>query len=224
MSVTRAGIIAAVSPSLLPSTRILEGIVTTMTDVAALDSVNIAPMGPMVDADFNRLVLRPFTSSTTYRNLKATGEGVFHITDDALLIARGAIGKVTAYWSGGPSRGSSSAPVRPADAVRGVVLTGACRYYEFRVISLDDSRERTRIEAQVVNRGTLRDFIGFNRARHAVLEAAILATRIHLTGAAAVLAEFDRLMSPIEKTGGEEEHQAMRELRAYVGSAVRTVD
>ncbi len=39
-----------------------------------------------------RFVLRPFRTSTTYRNLKAHGEGVLHITDDVLLLARTAIG------------------------------------------------------------------------------------------------------------------------------------
>ena len=34
------------------------------------------------------------------------------------------------------------------------------------------------IVADVVDSGRLRDFFGFNRAKHAVIEAAILATRI----------------------------------------------
>ena len=45
---------------------ILEGIVTTLNDDATL---NIAPMGPRVDPGTNlaRFELRPFRSSTTYR-------------------------------------------------------------------------------------------------------------------------------------------------------------
>ena len=55
---------------------ILEGIVTTINDDGTL---NIAPMGPRVDnsASLARFDLRPFRTSTTYRNLKARGEGVF---------------------------------------------------------------------------------------------------------------------------------------------------
>jgi hypothetical protein len=194
--------------------------------------INIAPMGPLVDAGMTRLILRPFTSSTTYRNLKATGQGVFHVTDDALLMARGAMGRLAAVWSDGQPSDHAAAPagetdeqgrwlqpVRRADVVRGVVLVRACRYYEFIVTELDDREPRTRIEAKVVNVGRLRDFFGFNRARHAVLEAAILATRLHLTGAGPVLAEFDRLMVAVEKTGGVDEHQAMAELRAFVVSS-----
>ena len=46
--------------------------------------------------------------------------------------------------------------------------------------SIDASGERVNIEAEVVHIGRTRDFFGFNRAKHAVVEAAILATRLHL--------------------------------------------
>lgn len=181
---------------------ILEGV---MTSLDAAGNVNIAPMGPIVDDAMKTLILRPFTSSTTYKNLKANGECVFHVTDDALLIARAAIGKV-------------QAPTQPAKHVNGVVLTGACRYYECKVTQLDDSEQRTRIVAEVVASGRLRDFFGFNRAKHAVVEAAILATRLHLTGREPVLEEIDRLQTMVEKTGGDEEHEAMRLLRDYASA------
>ena len=41
-----------------------------------------------------RFLLRPFPTSQTYRNLKAHGEGVLHVTDDVLLLARAALGPV----------------------------------------------------------------------------------------------------------------------------------
>ena len=66
---------------------------------------------------------------------------------------------------------------RPADVVAGRILLDACRYYEFRVVELDDREDRTTIVAETVAQGRLRDFFGFNRAKHAVVEAAILATR-----------------------------------------------
>lgn len=174
---------------------------------APAEQANVAPMGPIVDAGFTRFVLRPFKSATTYRNLKATGVGVFHVTDDALLIAKAAVGKV---------RCGADVACRPAGTVAGVVLTGACRYYELKVVDLDDREDRTTIVADVVGSGTLRDFFGFNRARHAVLEAAILATRTHLTGTRPVLDEYARLAVIVEKTGGPGEREAMRFLTGYV--------
>ena len=70
---------------------ILEGIVTT---VSAAGEINIAPMGPRVEPTMERLLLRPFRTSRTYRNLREHPEGVFHITDDVLLLAQAAIGVV----------------------------------------------------------------------------------------------------------------------------------
>ena len=175
----------------------------------AAGRVNIAPMGPMVNDSMSQFILRPFTTSTTYKNLKATGQGVFHVTDDALLVARAAIGPVDP---------NGDVAVRPADHVEGLVLTGTCRYYELQVVDLDDRQERTTITARVVAAKTLRDFFGFNRARHAVLEAAILATRVHLTGPQLVLDEIERLQTMVDKTGSATEHQAMDLLRSYVSA------
>ena len=98
---------------------ILEGIVTT---VSPEGQINIAPMGPRVDAAMRRLLLRPFPTAQTCRNLREHGEGVLHVTDDVLLLARAAVGALDPV-----------PPLVPAARVRGWVLTGACRYYEFRV-------------------------------------------------------------------------------------------
>jgi len=193
---------------------ILEGIMTSLSAQPAGGSmesrVNIAPMGPIVDEAMTRLIFRPFKTSTTYKNLKATGEGVFHVTDDALLVARAAIGRVVV---------DAQVSVRPAQRVTGLVLTGACRYYEVEVVQLDDRQERTRIEARVVASGRMRDFFGFNRAKHAVLEAAILATRVHLTGPALAAAQLDQLQVSVDKTGSTNERRAMDLLRAYVNGS-----
>lgn len=191
---------------------LIEGLMTTLAPdppPGAEPDINLAPMGPIVDPSLRRFVFRPFKTSTTYRNLKTTGEGVFHVTDDALMIARGAIGTLR----------PADVELRPAARVRGRIVAGACRYYELRVTELDDREERTTIRAEAMAAGTLREFIGFNRAKHAVIEAAILATRLHLTGAEPVLAELDRLQVIVDKTGAAAEHQAMRELREYVAAS-----
>ncbi len=67
---------------------ILEGVVTTL---AADGALNVAPMGPDVSEGLERFTLRPYRTSTTLRNLDATGAGVLHITDDVVLIAHAAI-------------------------------------------------------------------------------------------------------------------------------------
>ncbi len=177
---------------------ILEGLVTT-TD--ADGRPHLAPMGPRVNADFTRLVLRPFPSSQTGRNLLRHGEGVFHITDDAALIVRSAAGLL-----------SEVPPTRPAQKIRGFVLGDCCRSYEFVVRTADTSHERFELDAEVVATATHREFVGFHRARHALLEAAILATRFHLLPKSEIDAEFERLFKIVFKTGDPAEILAMHDL------------
>jgi uncharacterized protein len=181
---------------------ILEGIVTTLSEDG---TVNISPMGPQVDQSMRQLVLKPYQTSTTYRNLKRTGQGVFHVTDDVELLAYAAVGTPDPLPA-----------LADAQAVEGKILTGACRWYAFCVESLDDRRERTEIVCQIVDRGSLRDFFGFNRAKHAVLEAAILATRTGFLPAAEIMAQFEQLHILVHKTGGPAERRAFHFLQNFV--------
>lgn len=173
---------------------ILEGLVTSLN---AAGEINLAPMGPIVDDAMTRLVLRPFQTSTTFQNLRHRPQGVFHVVDDVLLIARSALHRLDAVPE-----------TIPAERIDGRVLKDCCRWYEFEIIDCDDSAERTRLEANVVHCGRIRDMFGFNRAKHAVLEATILATRLHLLPEAEVRARLTDLASPVEKTGGPTEREA----------------
>lgn len=185
---------------------ILEGLITTLNPDG---SVNLSPMGPIVDESMRELVLRPYQTSTTYRNLKRTGQGVLHVTDDVELLARSAVGKVDPLPA-----------MLSARAIEGKILANACRWYAFKVRSLDDSQERTTITAEVVDSGRIRDFFGFNRAKHAVVEAAILATRVRFLPPAEIEREFQRLAVPVEKTAGDPERRAFDFLKNYVQGAV----
>jgi uncharacterized protein len=151
------------------------------------------------------IVLKPFLETTTFRNVRATKAAIVNLTDDVMLFAQGAIS-------------SPQYPTVPAVIVRGVVLQAACSWRELEIHSIDDTPPRSRIEARVVHRGTHREFIGFNRARHAVLEAAILATRTHLLPAEQIQEEYARLQVIVDKTAGPREREAMALLTEYVRS------
>lgn len=181
---------------------ILEGIVTTRN---ADGTINIAPMGPIVDESMSWLKLRPFQTSLTFANLKRMRCGVFHVIDDVLLLAKAAVGRL-----------DEQPRLQPAEHIEGAVLGSACRWYEFEIEHLDDSTERAEILARVVHMGRLRDFFGFNRAKHAVLEAAILATRVHLLPPAELRREFGWLKRAVDKTAGPREAEAFELLEQYV--------
>jgi hypothetical protein len=182
---------------------ILEGIMTTQNSSGVL---NIAPMGPIVDESMQRLLLRPYQSSTTYQNLKQSRRGVFHVTDDVEMLAAAAIGQLP-----------PPATIDVAEA--GVpVLAGACRWYGVEVDTLDDSQERTEIVCRTTAQGRLRDFFGLNRAKHAVVEAAILATRIKMLPGEEIRRQYEQLSILVEKTAGDAERRAFEKLSKYVES------
>jgi hypothetical protein len=179
---------------------IVETIVTTMDSSGA---INFAPMG--VEWGDDIIVLKPFLETSTYRNVSATRVAVVNLTDDAMLFAQGAIS-------------SPQFPSVPANVVKGVVLEAACSWREVEVLTIDATPPRSRVETRVVHRGLKREFIGFNRAKHAVLEAAILATRTHLLPAEQIRDEFARLQILVDKTAGPREGEAMDLLTEYVRS------
>jgi hypothetical protein len=179
---------------------IVETIVTTIEPGG---SINFAPMG--VEWGHETIVLKPFLETTTFRNLSAGRAAVVNLTDDVMLFAQGAIS-------------SPQFPSVPATVVKGAVLEAACSWRELEVVSTDATPPRSRIEGRVVHRGFRREFIGFNRARHAVLEAAILATRTHLLPAEQIREEYARLQVMVDKTAGPREQEAMELLTQYVRS------
>jgi hypothetical protein len=179
---------------------IVEGIITSRD---AGGHVNFAPMG--VEWGEERLVLKPFLETTTFRNLTANRTAVFNLVDDVLLFAQAAIGSPQFPW-------------HPAERVAGAVLEAACSWRELEVEAIDATPPRSRIDARIVHRGRGREFIGFNRARHAVLEAAILATRVHMLPAAQIREELGRLEILVEKTAGPREREAWALLTDYVAT------
>jgi hypothetical protein len=182
---------------------------TIVTSLDAGGAVNCAPMG--VEWGDDTIVLKPFLDTATYRNLVATRAAVVNLTDDVRLFARAAI----------------SNPVFanvPAEVVRGVVLAECCSWREVEVRSIESSAPRSRIDSSVVHRGVRREFVGFNRASHAVLEAAIYATRRHLLPRTFIDSEFARLQVIVDKTAGPREAEAMALLTAFVASASASAD
>jgi len=179
---------------------IVETIVTTITEDG---TVNCAPMG--VEWGEDALVLKPFLETATYRNVLTTGTAVVNLVDDVRIFARAAIS-------------NPDYPVVPAVAVRGVSLEAACSWRELRVRAVDSTPPRSRIETTIVHHGFRREFIGFNRARHAVLEAAIYATRVHMLERAFVESELARLQVIVDKTAGPQEREAMALLAEHVRS------
>jgi uncharacterized protein len=141
---------------------IIETIVSTLDESG---EPNFAPMGVEPGPDF--ITVRPFRNTLTYRNMVSTGYGVVNFTDDALAYVESAL-----Y--------NAVLPNFPAKTAPGVVCRDACSWLELAVEFETGSDERAELQCRVLYRGRQKDFIGFCRASHAVIEATIMATRLKL--------------------------------------------
>ena len=186
----------------LPGAAIIETVTTTINPDG---SVNCAAMG--VEWGDETIVIKPYASTRTLRNLRATGAAVVNLTDDILLFTQAALGDPRPL-------------TRPTAAIDGAVLADACSWREVTVEAIDNGGPRARVTTHVVGGGTGREFLGFNRARHAVLEASILASRARMLAAAEIRAEVERLQVLVDKSAGPREREAMELVRRHVRAAV----
>lgn len=181
---------------------IVEGLVITAGEDGA---PHLAPMGPLVDRGLSAFTLRPFCTSTTFANIERTGVAVFHITDDVELLARAAIGRAET-----PTRFETIA------TAPGHVLADCCRWFALRVTMAEIDPPRATFHCEVTQSKSVRDWFGFNRAKHAIVEAAILATRIGILPDADIRNEMTRLTIPVQKTAGEQERRAWQLLVDFI--------
>lgn len=177
---------------------IIETIFSTVNDIG---QPNFAPMGVVWGED--ELTVRPFRQSRTCHNLLATGYGVASLSDDVLAFVQSGL-----Y--------DAVLPHFPASHVPGAVFQAACSWRELTVITVTGTAERAEVRCRVVGKGWQRDFLGFNRARGAVIEAAILATRLHLLDPATVAEALDGYEVIVNKTGDEAEKTAFEYVREFV--------
>lgn len=177
---------------------ILESIVTTCDRDG---HVNVAPMGPVVDGPGLRsFTLRPFEGSTTFKNLMETRQATIHVTDDVELFARTAIGHVEGD--------SITQSIQESGIVGFRRLVDCHRWFAVSIDEIRGEAPRFEMPCRIVAEGTVRPFFGFNRGKHAVIEASILATRIHLLDHVEIKRQMSDLQTLVEKTAGEEERRA----------------
>jgi hypothetical protein len=179
---------------------IRETIVTTMN---AAGAVHIAPLG--IIADGEGWIIAPFRPSTTLDNLRAVGFAVANYTDDVRVFAGCLTGRTS--W---PTVASAHVPVPR--------LAGAIAHAELSVTRITEDEQRPRFRCSIMHEVQHAPFRGFNRAQAAVIEAAILTSRLHMLPPEKVESELAYLEIAISKTAGPDEREAwdwlMEKIRA----------
>lgn len=184
--------------------RIVETIVTTTNEAGA---VHVAPLGLIEDGA--GWVIAPFRPSRTLDNLREVPFAVASHTDDVRVFA-------------GCLTGRRDWPTVPADVVNGARLASALSHWEFAVERVAEDETRPRFHCRLVHVGNHEAWSGFNRAQAAVLECAVLVSRLKMLPPEKIEAELKYLDIAVSKTAGPREREAwgwlMERVEAWRGA------
>ncbi|MDR2219222.1 MAG: DUF447 family protein [Methylobacillus sp.] len=166
---------------------------TVITTLNPDSTAHIAPFG--VRERDGHIIVAPFRPSASLDNMLRARCAVINFTDDVRIFAGALTGRCD--W-----------PVFPATRITGHVLAAALAHCELELIAIRDDDTRPELTFRVAHEVTHRPFRGFNRAQAAVLEAAVLVSRLHMLPPEKIAAETEYLKIAVEKTAGEREWQA----------------
>jgi len=180
---------------------IKETIITTLNEDG---SIHIAPMGVRHEDDY--YVIAPFKPSTTLKNLERSGQAVINMTDDVRIFA----GCLTGHYDW---------PTIDVSAINGKRLAAALSHIEIEVAHQEGDGLRPVFYCSEKHQETHAPFMGLNRAKAAVLEAAVLVSRLHMLPDEKIDNEIEYLQIAIDKTASEHELEAwgwlMNRIRTY---------
>ena len=154
---------------------------------------HIAPMG--VHEQGAHFLVMPFKPSTTLDNILETGHAVLNSTDDVRVFA-------------GCLTGRRDWALCSCDRIDGFRLRDSLSHLELELVRHEADEQRPRLYCKVLHEALHQPFKGFNRAQFAVIEAAILVSRLHLLPFAKIETEIEYLRIGVDKTAGEREREA----------------
>ncbi len=166
---------------------------TIISTVNSQGDVHITPFG--IQMQDGLVVISPYKPSATLENILATQHAVMNLTDDVRVFA-GALTSRQA-WS-----------LTPTDKVAGYRLKETLAHKELKLVKTNEDALRPQLFLEVIHEVQHQSFLGFNRAQAAVIELAVLASRLNMLAKEKVLSEMQYLQIAIDKTAGERELQA----------------
>lgn len=185
---------------------IRESIITTLHDNG---QAHITPMGAHETP--NGLMLAPYKPSATLNNLLRTGCATINYTDDVRIFAGCIIGQRD--W-----------PTVPTNTIEGIRLQNCLAHAEVNVMLQEQDEVRPKFYCEIVFEQTHAPFHGYNRAQNAVIELAILVSRLNMLPKQKIQSEIDYLRIGLEKTAGKREFEAWGWLMQKVNTHLQIED
>lgn len=162
---------------------------------------HIAPMGIHIIKD--EFVILPFRPSTTLNNILQSKSAVINYSADVRVFA-------------GCLTGKRDWPLTPAVKISGQYLSNALAHTELTLERIEDDDTRPKLYCKAIHSVNHAPFQGYNRAQFAVLEAAILVSRLHLLPLEKIESEIAYLSIGLNKTAGDKELEAWAWLMALI--------
>lgn len=166
---------------------------TIISTVDAEGAVHVTPFG--IHMQNGLVVISPYKPSTTLQNILSSSHAVLNLSDDVRVFAGALTGRKP--WQ-----------LLPADQVSGYRLADTLVHKELKLVSMEDDLVRPQLLLEVVHEAQHKPFQGFNRAQAAVIELAVLVSRLKRLPLEKIKQEMTYLQIAIDKTAGERELQA----------------
>jgi uncharacterized protein len=148
---------------------------TIITSVSNQGDVHVTPFGIQIQEGL--VIISPYKPSVTLENILATRHAVMNLTDDVRVFA-GALTRRQAWM------------LSPAVKVAGFRLTDTLAHKELKLVKVKEDTSRPQLFLEVVYEEQHQLFQGFNRAQAAVIELAVLASRLNMLPKEKVLSEM----------------------------------
>ena len=172
---------------------------TIITTVDLTGEPHVAPFGVRYEGDL--VVIAPYKPSTTLANILVTKSAVMNLTDDVRVFAAALTNRKIAELT--PINAASQ-----ANKINGFRLADCLAHVELELVELRDDVIRPQLLMQKVAEFNHKPFTGFNRAQAAVIELAVLVSRLHMLPKDKIMFEIEYLKIALNKTAGEREKQA----------------
>lgn len=166
---------------------------TIVTTVNTAGEAHVTPFGIRLESEM--VVISPYKPSTTLQNILATEHAVLNMCDDVRIFA-------------GALTGHQCWQLLAADKIAGYRVADALAHQELKLVLMQDDAVRPQLFLKVVHESQNKPFMGFNRAQAAVIELAVLVSRLKRLPMEKIKQEITYLQIAIDKTAGERELEA----------------
>ena len=166
---------------------------TIIISIDLAGNPHVTPFGVRHENDC--IVISPYKPSKTLENILATKNAVMNLTDDVRVFA-GALTNRQAWQ------------LTQSNKIKGFRLAGCLAHAELELLEVREDEMRPQLIMKKISEENHQPFLGFNRAQAAVIELAVLASRLRMLPREKIQTELEYLQIAIDKTAGERENQA----------------